>query len=41
MAAKYGHLMHPGASPEKVTHDIDFTDEAIFQCDVSIVKIFL
>ena len=30
---------HPGAFPDKVTRDIDFTDEEVVQCDVSDVKI--
>ena len=40
MVSKYGHLMLPsGAIPNKVTNDIDFTDEAEVQCDVPVVKI--
>ena len=31
---------YPGAFPDKVTPDIDFTDEVV-QCDVPVVKIFL
>ena len=38
---KCGHLTLPGAFPDKVTPNIDFTDEAIFQYDVSNVKIYL
>ena len=41
MVSKYDHLMPPGAFPDKVTHDIDFTDEAVVQCDVPVVKILL
>ena len=41
MASKYGHLIPPGAFPDKVTPDIDFTDEAVVQCDVPVVKILL
>ena len=38
--SKYGHLMLPGAFPDKVTPDIDFIDEAVIQCyDVPVVKI--
>ena len=33
MVSKYGRLMLPGAFPDKVTTDIDFTVEAILQCD--------
>ena len=39
---KYGDLMLPsGAFPDKVTPDIDFTDEAVVQCYVPLVKILL
>ena len=42
MVSKYGHLMLPsGAFPDKVTIDTDFTDEAVVQCDVPVVKILL
>ena len=42
MVSKYGHLMLPsGAFPDKVTPDIDFTDEAVVQCYVPLVKILL
>ena len=42
MVSKYGHLLLPsGAFPDKVTIDIDFTDEAVVQCDVPVVKILL
>ena len=36
--SKHGHLMLPGAFPDKVTSDLDFTDEAVVQCDVTFVK---
>ena len=39
--SKYGHLMLPGAFPDEVTLDIDFTDEAVVQFDVPVVKILL
>ena len=41
LAVKYGHLMLPGAFLDKVTPDIDFTDEAAVQYDVPAVKIHL
>ena len=41
MVSKYGYLMLPGAFTDKVTSDIDFTDEAVVQCDVPVTKIFL
>ena len=41
MVLKYGDLMLPGAFPDKVTADIDDTDEAVVQCDVTVVKILL
>ena len=31
MAVKYGYLMLPVAFPDKVTPDIDFTDESVVQ----------
>ena len=31
--------MLPGVFPDKVTSDIDFTDEAVVPCDVTIIKI--
>ena len=34
----YEHLMLPRAFPDK-NHDIDFTGEAVVQCDVPVVKI--
>ena len=41
MVSKYGHLMLPGVFPDKVTTDIDFTDEAVVQSDVLVVKVLL
>ena len=41
MAAKYGHLVLPGAFSNKVTTDIDLTDEAVVQCNVAVLKIIL
>ena len=42
MVLKYGHLMLPsGVFPDKVSPDIDFTGEAVVQCDVPVVKILL
>ena len=34
----YEHLMLPRAFPDK-NDDIDFTGEAVVQCDVPVVKI--
>ena len=41
MVSKYGHLMLPEVFSDKVTPNIDFTDEAVVQCDVPFVKILL
>ena len=41
MVSKYGHLMLPGTFTDKITPHIDFTDEAVVQCDVPVVKILL
>ena len=41
MVLKYEHLMLPGIFPHKITPTIDFTDDAVVQCDVSVVKILL
>ena len=42
MLSKYGHLMLPlGIFPDKVTPGIDFTDEAVGQREVPVVKILL
>ena len=38
MVLKYRHLMLPGAFPEKVISDVDFTDEAVVQCDFPVIK---
>ena len=36
----FGHMMLPGAFPDKFTPDIDFIDEAVVQCyDAPVVKI--
>ena len=37
MVSKYGHLMLPGVFPDKITPEIDFTDEAVVQCDVPVI----
>ena len=37
--AKYGHLMLAGAFPDKEIPDIDFTDQVVGRCDVSVAKI--
>ena len=39
MVSKYGNLMLPGGFPDKVTFDIDFTDEAVVQCAVPVIQI--
>ena len=42
MMSNYGYLILPsGTFPDKITPDIDFTDEAVVQCDVPVVKILL
>ena len=33
--------MLPGAFPDKVTPDIDFTDDAVVHCDAPVVQILL
>ena len=38
---KHGYLMLPGAFPDKVTPDIDFTDGAVVHCDAPVVQILL
>ena len=38
---KYNHLILPGAFSDKETPDIDFTDEAVVQCDILVMKILL
>ena len=39
MVSKYWYLMLPGAFPDKITHDTDFSDEAVVQCDVPVVEL--
>ena len=39
MTTKYGQLMLPGTFPDKITLDIDITDEEVVICDVPVVKI--
>ena len=41
MVSKYGHLMLTEAFSNKVTPSTEFTDEAVVQCDVPVVKILL
>ena len=42
MLPKYGRFMLPSRTfADKVTPGIDFTDEAVVQCDVPVVKILL
>ena len=41
MVSKYWHLMLHGGFPDKVIPNIDFTDEAVLQCYVLVVKILL
>ena len=41
MVSQYRDLMLSGAFPDKVSPDIDFTDEAVLQCDISAIKILL
>ena len=31
--------MLPGVFPDKITHVIDFTDEAVDQCDATVIII--
>ena len=38
LVSNYEHLMLPEAFPDQVTPDIDFTDEAVVQCDFPVVK---
>ena len=35
---KYGHLTLSGVFSGKAIPDIDFTDEAVVQCNVPVVK---
>ena len=39
--SKYEDLMLPRIFPDKVTLDIDCTDEAVVECDFPIVEIIL
>ena len=41
MVSKYGHLILPGAFPDKGTPEIDFTDKdkAVVHCDVPVIKL--
>ena len=39
MVSKYGHFMLPEVFPDKVTRDIDFTDQAVVQCHAPVAKI--
>ena len=41
MVPKYGRLMLPGAFRDRFTPDVDFTDEALVQCDAAVVKTLL
>ena len=41
MVSKYGHLMLPVVFPNKITLVLAFTDEAVVQCNVIVVKILL
>ena len=38
IASKYGDLMLPETFPDKVITHIDFTDEAVVQFDIPVVK---
>ena len=39
--AQCGHLTLPMIFLDKVIPDVDFTDEAVLQCDDPVVKILL
>ena len=41
MVSKYGDFLLRGAFPDEVSHDTDFSNKAIVQCDVQVVKILL
>ena len=41
MLSKYQYLMLPGVFTDKVTPNLDFTDEAVIPHDVPVVKILL
>ena len=38
-ASRYRYLKLPGTFPHKFIPDIDFKDEAVVQCNVSVIKI--
>ena len=39
--AKYRHMALPGVFLDKVIPDFGFTDDAVVQCDVPVIKILL
>ena len=41
MVLEYGHLMLLGVFPDKITSVIDFKDESVVQCDVTVIKVLL
>ena len=41
MMSKYGHLILPGAFPDKVIPDNYFKDEAVVLCDVTVLRMLL
>ena len=41
MVSKYGDFLLPGAFSDEVSPDSDFTNKAIVQCDVQVLKILL
>ena len=41
MAFKYGHLIPPEVFPDKIIPVINFKDEVVVQCDVTVAKILL
>ena len=41
MVLKYGYLILPEVFPDKITLVINLKDEAVVQCDVTVVKILL
>ena len=41
IASKYGDLMLPETFPNKVIPHIDFTDEAVVQFDIPVLKVTL
>ena len=38
---KCGYLMLPGTFPDKVIPYIDFADQGVVKCNISVVKMFL